>query len=81
MSKCKLCQAGDPSVTVRCWDCQEVFHMHHSQYGQVPEGTVLMADCPKCGIVNCWRKAVPLGVTVSGPVFYYGQPIIDLREK
>ena len=80
MSECKLCQAGDPSITVVCWDCKEKFHIHQSQYAWVPEGTIIMGDCPSCGIVNCWQKAVT-GVTVSGPVLYYGQPIIDLREK
>ncbi|MBA7662857.1 hypothetical protein ES703_70890 [subsurface metagenome] len=80
MSECKLCQAGDPSINVMCWDCRGEFHIHQSQYGQVPEGTIIMADCPSCGIVNCWHK-VGEGVAISGPVLYYGAPILDLREK
>ncbi len=80
MSECKLCQAGDPSVNVVCWDCKGSFHIHESQYGRVPETTIIMADCPSCGIVNCWEKK-GLGVDISGPVLYYGHPIIDMREK
>ena len=80
MPECKLCQAGDPSVTVICWDCKGIFHIHRSQYGELPEGTFIMGDCPSCGIVNCWQKGIT-GVITSDPVLYYGQPILDLREK
>ena len=80
MPGCKLCEAGDPSINVRCWSCREMFHLHKSQYEPVQEGTIIMGDCPSCGIVNCWEKAAK-GVKTSGPVLYYGQPIIDLREK
>lgn len=80
MSECKLCKLGDPSITVRCYKCREVFHLHRSQLNQVEEGTVILGDCPGCGTVNCWMK---LGDTVakSGPVFDLGQPIIDLRGR
>ena len=81
MSKCKLCQAGDPSINVRCWDCRKLFHIHQSQYGWVPEGTVILADCPSCGMVNCWHKLVEGVIMCPAPVLYYGAPIWDLREK
>lgn len=79
-SECTLCHAGDPSVNVICWDCRKLYHIHQSQYGQVSDGTVIMADCPNCGKVNCWEEK-GMGVATSGPVLYYGQPIIDMREK
>jgi len=49
-----------------------------------PEGSVVMGDCPGCGVVNCWKKANGQ-LDYSGPVLdvfvSLGQPIMDLRRK
>ena len=80
MSNCELCNQGDPSITVRCWNCRETFHLHKSQLDMAPEDTIVMGDCPGCGAVNCWMKAKGQ-LDYAGPVLYLGQPTFDLRGK
>lgn len=78
MTRCELCNQGDPSITVRCHKCRETFHLHRRQLNQVEEGTIILGDCPGCGTVNCWQKAEGK-LAYSGPIIDWGQPIIDLR--
>jgi len=80
MSECELCNQGDPSITVKCWSCQGVFHLHQRQLGMVEEGVVIIGDCPDCGVPNCWVKR-DNGVTSSGAILYRGESIVDLRGK
>lgn len=80
MKKCYLCEQGDPSVNVRCYKCQEVFHLHKSQLDLVSESTVIIGDCPSCGTPNCWTKRGNK-VFYSGLVEYEGQLIIDMRSR
>lgn len=80
MTNCELCRQGDPSVTVRCWKCEYIFHLHKRQLDMVEEGTIIMGDCPRCFAVNCWVKRGGLP-DCSGPIIYVGQPIKDLRGK
>ena len=80
MSECELCNQGDPSINVRCWCCRELFHLHRQQYDQVEEGTVILADCPRCGTTNCWIKT-PQGIGYSGLVICADQEIEDMRRK
>lgn len=80
MTKCQLCQQGDPSVDVRCWSCHKTFHLHQKQIGHLLDGTIIMGNCPSCQVGNCWLKK-DKGVIYSLPVVYEGQPIVDLRGK
>lgn len=80
MSKCDLCEQGDPSVNIQCYVCHETFHVHKRQLDMVPQGTVFMGDCPYCMTINCWTKRDD-GVVSPGPVPDLGQPVIDLRGK
>ncbi len=80
MTECKLCQEGDQAITVRCWYCWKVFHLHVRQLNQAPADSSIMADCPCCGAVNCW-ELVSGEVRSSGPIVYDGEPIQDMRGK
>lgn len=80
MRNCELCRQGDPSFTVRCCNCRTTFHVHKRQLDKVPEGSIVLGDCPGCGTTNCWQKTRGK-ITYSGPVSYNGQKILDLRVK
>ena len=79
MSECELCKQGDPATTVRCHSCKEYFHLHKCQYDQAEDESVVLADCPSCGAPNCFQKRRGQ-ILYSGPVYYWGQTILDLRE-
>ena len=78
MGECELCKQGDRSITVRCHKCHGTFHVHKRQLDKVLVGTVILADCPNCGTVNCWIR-FGNSLAKSGSVVYTGQPIQDLR--
>ena len=80
MAECKLCEQGDPAITVRCHSCRETFHLHRCQLDMVPDETIILGNCPSCGTVNCFKK-LQNTLGYSGPVFYSGEPITDLRRK
>ena len=80
MSNCELCRQGDPAITVRCWYCRDTSHLHLSQLDLVRSGSIIMADCPACGVVNCFLKMGRRRVCYSGPVVHAGQTILDLRR-
>ncbi|MBA7575865.1 hypothetical protein ES708_17701 [subsurface metagenome] len=80
MGECKLCQQGDPAITVRCHNCRQLFHLHQCQVDKAPEESIILGDCPSCQVVNCWMKHGG-EVNFSGPVIYDGQPILNLRGK
>ena len=80
MVECELCQQGDPAITVRCHNCRKHLHLHQSQVDKAPDNSLVMAKCPECGVINCWEK-VKGKVRRSGPVAYWGQPVVDLRRK
>lgn len=81
MSKCELCRQRDPAITVRCHTCRDTFHLHQRQLDLVLSGSIIMADCPGCGVVNCFLKRGRRRVCYSGPVAHAGQTILDLRGK
>ena len=81
MSKCQLCREKDPAITVRCLSCRGTFHFHERQLALVGSGSIILADCPGCGAVNCFLKRGKRRVSYSGPVFLAGQTILDLRGQ
>ena len=80
MTRCELCKQGDPSYNVLCWACRDQFHIHQRQLNLVGIDTIVMADCPSCGAVNCWQRQKGR-LAFYGPVIYDGEPIIDLRGR
>ncbi len=80
MSKCPLCLEGDPAITVRCFYCRGLFHLHQRQLEHAPDNSTVMAKCPNCNLINCWDWAGGK-VSYSGPVYATGQPVTDLRQK
>ncbi len=80
MSECQLCKKGDPAITVRCYQCRGLFHLHQSQLEHAPNNSLVMANCPNCNLINCWSLSGGK-VSYSGPVYHTGQPVTDLRRK
>lgn len=78
--RCELCEGGDPSHAVTCFNCGNFFHLHQSQLNKVQPGMIIAANCPYCRRPNAWRRT-PGGVENSGPVVTHGLPILDLRGR
>lgn len=81
MTKCDLCQQGEPATTVRCDKCQDRFHLHQRQFALVLSGSIILADCPSCGAVNCFLKRSRRRIVRSGPMVYDGQTFLNLRGR
>lgn len=79
-NKCLLCNQGDPAIPVKCWYCDEDFHLHKRQLAMGPENCIIIAKCPNCHIQNCWKKKGEK-VIYSGVVSYKNQPVLDLRGR
>ncbi len=75
---CQLCEAGDESLGVNCYNCGNVFHIHQAQLRKVPVGTIVAGTCPYCKRSNAWRRTAA-GVEYSGPLMTIGESILDLR--
>lgn len=80
MAECELCKQGDPAINVRCWLCENLFHLHRCQLDGITEGVVVLGDCPKCGTINCWIKTHG-GVAASRPVIYDGRSRENMRGE
>lgn len=78
--KCRLCDSGDQSYPVVCYNCGNVFHLHASQLKQARPGDTVIAACPYCLRPNAWERNEN-DIAVSGKTPVPGGPVYDVRGR
>ena len=80
MSYCELCEAGDPSINVRCRKCRETFHFHRRQLEMAPLAGIIMGDCPSCGRTNYFIRWHSRLTPIRKPP-WKNSIVLDLRGR
>ena len=53
---CRPCESVADGVTLRCWNCKQVGHIHSPIWRQAETGDMIRVVCPNCVTLNIVAK-------------------------
>ena len=54
--RCQPCHIAEDGVTLRCWNCKQVCHIHSPIWRNAEPGDFVRVICPGCVTRNICRK-------------------------
>ena len=71
---CDLCKDVPGALTLRCFDCKQISHIHNGRMRDSRGGDTVAIECPNCHAVNAVRKQEHPAVRGSRLIIHAVQP-------